>query len=151
MWGEIQDYTGRGNTCRRRQQRPKSSGPNSVPTELSRDGRRSVRWSAVKSTASVQFSWSLQLRQLKSSLDIDVMKRLSVSLQLKLGTERVYTALADILRSALCCHSNESRAPIANPPISARLGGTPTIPQVAPGSVQWCENATRDRQTHRRA
>jgi len=25
-------------------------------------------------------------------------------------------ALADISRSALCCHSNETRAPIAKPP-----------------------------------
>jgi len=29
-------------------------------------------------------------------------------------------ALADISRSALCCHSNETRAPIANPPNSAQ-------------------------------
>jgi len=26
---------------------------------------------------------------------------------------------------ALCCHSNATRAPIANPPDSAQLGGTP--------------------------
>ena len=36
------------------------------------------------------------------------------------GIERVQ-ALADISRSALCCHSNETRAPIANPPNSAQL------------------------------
>jgi len=41
--------------------------------------------------------------------------------------ERV-RALADISRSALCCHSNETRAAIANPPNSAQLEGTPTIP-----------------------
>jgi len=29
---------------------------------------------------------------------------------------------------ALCCHSNATRAPIANPPNSAQLGVTPTIP-----------------------
>jgi len=34
-------------------------------------------------------------------------------------------ALADISRSALCCHSNETRAPIANTPNSAQLEGTP--------------------------
>ena len=34
--------------------------------------------------------------------------------------ERV-EALADISRSALCCHSNETRAPIANLPNSAQL------------------------------
>jgi len=36
-------------------------------------------------------------------------------------------ALADILHSALCCHSNETRTPTANPPNSAQLEGTPTI------------------------
>ena len=40
------------------------------------------------------------------------------------GTERVQ-ALADIAHSALCCHSNETRAPIANLPNSAQLEGTP--------------------------
>jgi len=30
--------------------------------------------------------------------------------------ERVQAALADISRSALCCHGDETRAPIANPP-----------------------------------
>jgi len=51
--------------------------------------------------------------------------------------------LADISRSPLCshvhrlpthaaqcCHSNETHAPIANPPHNAQLGGTPTIPQL---------------------
>jgi len=33
-------------------------------------------------------------------------------------------ALADISRSALYCHSNETRAPIANLPNSAQLEGT---------------------------
>jgi len=33
-------------------------------------------------------------------------------------------ALTDILHSALCCHSSETRAPIANPPDSAQLGGS---------------------------
>ena len=36
-----------------------------------------------------------------------------------------HRALADILPSALCCHSNETCAPIANPPNSAELAGTP--------------------------
>jgi len=40
----------------------------------------------------------------------------------KTGIERA-EALADISRSALCCHSNEARAPIANPPNCAQLGG----------------------------
>ena len=37
--------------------------------------------------------------------------------------ERVQ-ALADTPSSALCCHSNKTRAPIANPPNSAQQGGT---------------------------
>ena len=37
---------------------------------------------------------------------------------------------------ALCCHSNETRVPIANPPNSAQLGDTPTIFQVTSWSVQ---------------
>jgi len=41
----------------------------------------------------------------------------------KPGIERVQ-ALADILRSALCCHSNETHAPIANPSNNAQLQGT---------------------------
>jgi len=44
--------------------------------------------------------------------------------KLKPGTDRVQP-LADISRSAICCHSNEIRAPIANPPNSAQLRGTP--------------------------
>jgi len=43
------------------------------------------------------------------------------------GTEQVQ-ALDDISCSALCCHSNETRAPIENPPNRAQLEGTPTIP-----------------------
>ena len=42
----------------------------------------------------------------------------------KPGTERVQ-ALAVISRSPLRCHSNETRAPIANSANSAQLGGTP--------------------------
>jgi len=46
----------------------------------------------------------------------------------KPGTEQAQ-ALADISRSALCCHSNETRAPIAKPSNSAQLGArTLTIP-----------------------
>jgi len=42
----------------------------------------------------------------------------------KPGIERVQ-ALADIVCSAPCCHSNESHTPIANVPNSAQLEGTP--------------------------
>jgi len=63
-------------------------------------------------------------------------------------TERVQ-ALADISRSALYCHSNETRATIANPANSAQLGGTPTIPQVT--SAGQCSSAGMRRATDRHA
>jgi len=51
----------------------------------------------------------------------------------KTGTERVQ-ALADISCSVLCCHSNETHAPIANPPSNAQLEGTPYhSPKLHPG------------------
>ena len=56
--------------------------------------------------------------------------------------ERVQ-ALADISRSAQCCHSNETRAPIANPPIM-HTRGTPTIPRLHPGP---CSNVEMRRRT----
>jgi len=65
------------------------------------------------------------------------------------GIERVQ-ALADISRSALCCHSNETRAPIANPPNSAQLEGTPTIPPtyIQVCAVVWeCGEGQTDRHT----
>ena len=69
---------------------------------------------------------------------------------MKPGIEQVQ-ALADISCSSLSCHSNETHAWIANPPNTAQLEGTPTIPQVTSGSVQQCGNAASDsRQTHRR-
>ena len=42
------------------------------------------------------------------------------------GIEQVQ-ALADISHSVLCCHSNETRAPIEYPRSCAQLEGTPTI------------------------
>jgi len=62
--------------------------------------------------------------------------------------ERV-KALDDISRSG-CCHSNETRAPVANPPTSAQLEGTPTIPKLYPSpcSSVGMQRET-DRQTHR--
>jgi len=53
----------------------------------------------------------------------------------KPAIERVQ-ALADISPSVLCCHSNETHAPIADLPNSAQLEGTPIVPQVTSGSVQ---------------
>ena len=67
-------------------------------------------------------------------------------------------ALADISRSALCCHSNETRAAIENPSNSAQLEGTPTIP---PSYIRVCavvwkcgkgqtHRQWRNKDTHRR-
>ena len=44
-------------------------------------------------------------------------------------------ALTEISHSALCCHSNKTRAPIANPSNSAQLVGSPTI---LPSYIQVC-------------
>jgi len=60
-------------------------------------------------------------------------------------------ALADISRSALCCHSNETRALIPNPPNSAQLEGTPTIRPIyiRARAVVWeCGEEQTDTQTH---
>ena len=49
-------------------------------------------------------------------------------------------ALADISRSALWCHSNESRAQTANPPNSAQLDSTPYhTPMLHPGPCSSVE------------
>jgi len=71
------------------------------------------------------------------------------------GVERVQ-ALADISRSALCCHSNETHTPNPNLLNSrpARVQGTPYhSPNLHPGpgpcSSVGTGNAARDRETHR--
>jgi len=63
------------------------------------------------------------------------------------GIERAQ-ALADISRSALCCHSNETRPPTANPPNTAQLEGIPTIPPtyIRVRAVVWeCGEGQTDR------
>ena len=71
--------------------------------------------------------------------------------QLQPGVDQVQV-LAEISRSALCCHSNETRAPITNPPNSAQLDSPHTIPpNVHPGpcnSVGMRQGT--DRHTHGR-
>jgi len=70
--------------------------------------------------------------------------------ELKPTVERVQ-ALADISRSALCCHSNETRAPTANPPNNAQSEGTPyhsqSYTRVPCSSVWECGDGQTDRQT----
>ena len=66
--------------------------------------------------------------------------------------ERVQ-ALADISRSMLCCHSNDETRPlitITNPPTSAQLEGTATIPPsyVRVRAAVWeCGEGQTDRHT----
>jgi len=51
-----------------------------------------------------------------------------------------------------CCHSNETRAPIANPPNNAQLESTPTIPPsyIRVRAVVWeCCKDGRDQYTFR--
>jgi len=63
--------------------------------------------------------------------------------------------LADISRSALCCHNNETRAPIANPFNTAQLEGTPIIPtsyirMIRVRAVVWeCGEGQTDRHIDR--
>jgi len=55
---------------------------------------------------------------------------------------------------ALCCHSNETQTPIAHPPNSAQLWGTPYhSPKLHPGPCNSAgmRYATRDRLRHRHA
>ena len=52
-----------------------------------------------------------------------------------------------VTRFALCCHSNATRAPIANPPNSAQPGGNPYhSPKLHPGPCSSVDTHT-DRQT----
>jgi len=63
--------------------------------------------------------------------------------------ERVQ-ALADISRSALCCHSNATPAPIANPPNKAQLEDTPyhSPDYIWVRAVVWeCREGQTDRHT----
>ena len=65
--------------------------------------------------------------------------------------ERVQ-ALADMSRSALCCHSDETRAPVANPPNCEQLDGTPYhSPNLHPDPCSivgmWQGTDKRDTQT----
>ena len=53
--------------------------------------------------------------------------------------------------SLLCCHSNATRAPIANPPNSAQLGASPSTPPsyFRVRAIVWaCGCGQTDRQTH---
>jgi len=60
-------------------------------------------------------------------------------------------ALADISHLVPCCHSNENRALIANPPNSAQLEGTPyhSLSYIRVRAVVWERGEGQtNRQTH---
>ena len=59
-----------------------------------------------------------------------------VRLPSKLGIERVQTCTRWNFVFALCCHSNATCTPIANPPNSAQPGASPNTLQVTSGSMQ---------------
>jgi len=70
----------------------------------------------------------------------------------KPGIERVYKHPQIFSSSALCCHSKEACSPIANPPDSAQLEGTPTIPPRyirVRAEVLECGEGQTDRHTER--
>ena len=56
-------------------------------------------------------------------------------------------ALADISRSALCCHINETRAPTANPANSAQLRGTSSHSSTYIWDERACGRGQTDTQT----
>jgi len=73
---------------------------------------RPLKWSVFVCTVLFYFFYSCLVYSVYNDFNI------------KPDIERVQT-LADIGCSALCCHSNETREPIANPPNTAQLEGTP--------------------------
>jgi len=74
-------------------------------------------------------------RQWSNDYSVTVVT-VSVAAVVIITSHRASTSTRWHFAFALCCHGNETRAPIANPPNSAQLGGTPTIPQVTSRSVQ---------------
>ena len=57
------------------------------------------------------------------TLPLWTVAAVKISVKKKPDIQRVQ-AFADISISALCCHSNKTRAPIANPPNGAQLEGS---------------------------
>jgi len=76
----------------------------------------------------------------------------SISIFTKNGKPRIQRVqeFADISRSVLCCHSNETRAPIADPPNSVQLEDhLPFASYIRVRAVVWeCGEGQTDRQIH---
>jgi len=65
--------------------------------------------------------------------------------QCKLGIQRAQACTRRHFAFVLCCHGNATRAPITNPPNSARLGGIPYhFAKLHPG---WCNSVGMRPQT----
>jgi len=115
-------------------------------------------WSVGSHAATANITLTLTLLALTFNPDLShlVLHKQYSFRKRKPGIHRVQ-ALADIWRSALCCHRNETRVPIANPPNSAQLEGTATIPPsyiLVRAVVRECGEGQTDTQTdthtHRR-
>jgi len=108
------------------------------------DSLRALTQRASKSSACKQQSFTANGKTTEKLQTVDFQQP---------GLERVQ-ALADISRSAVCCHSKKTRAPIANPPNSAQLEGTPYYSSnIHPGpcTVVWeCGEGQTDRHTNGR-
>jgi len=65
---------------------------------------------------------------------IYVVLRCGVIIIITIGIVRVQAYTRWHFSVALCCHSNVTRAPIANSPNSAQLGSSRTTPKLHPGS-----------------
>ena len=99
--------------------------------------------------------WLVRVRHLHVSSQYSERKQNTCLLMYRQGQDQSgierAQALTDISRSALCCHSNETGAPIANPPKLHNYGARPTIPP----SYLWvrarravCGDGQTDTKTH---
>jgi len=119
------------------------------PLEACSPGRHSNVENAPRSTASHQPASHANLRYTARNFENAPVTRRS----LITNQQRAHTPCK--LGFALCCHSNATRAPIANPPNSAQLGGSLYhAPKLHPGpcsSVGIWPWTDRQTDTHRHA
>jgi len=87
-------------------------------------------WSVGSHAATANITLTLTLLALTFNPDLSrfIVWHKQYSFRKRKPDIKQVQALPDISCSALCCHRNETHAPIANPPNSAQLERTPTIP-----------------------
>jgi len=94
----------------------------------------------------IYFHTKNRYRNNNFKLVIERAQGLADILRSALFTFAVYKAIS--LRLCVCSHSNETRAPIANPPNSAQLEGTPHhSPKLHPGPCTCGSVGMRQRVT----